>query len=240
MSDFVIIAGSETHASAWDGTRAYLDRRGFNSTLVDWSGTPWHLGFESAVDHLLKVVEIERESILLGHSIAGLFLPLVANAINARCEIYVSALIPRPGMSFFDQLLAGEEPFHSEWSAGYDDMSRSKGPIVTHRGFLEHFLFHDCGANAVDVYWKGMEKSAEGVYMSSYPATPLRDRKRAYVVCSQDRALRPEWQRHAALEFLGIQPVEISTGHCPQLAMPKELAQLLVELSGTGSSLLST
>jgi hypothetical protein len=240
MSDFVFIAGSETHSSARDSTRGYLERRGFNSTLVDRSGTPWDLGFENAVDHLLKVVEIQPESILVGHSIARLFLPLVANAINARCEIYVSALTPRPDLSFFYQLLAGEEPFHSEWAAGYGGMSRSKGPTVTHREFLEHFLFHDCGANAVDVYWKGMEKSAEGIYMSSYPATPLQDRRRAYIVCKHDRALRPEWQRHAARKLLGIQPVEISSGHCPQLAMPQGLAQLLDELSETGSSLLRT
>ena len=76
-----------------------------------------------------------------------------------------------------------------------------------------------------------MEKSAEGIYMSSYPAAPLQDRRRAYIVCSKDRAVRPEWQRHAAFESLGIQSVEISSGHCPHLAMPRELAQLLEELS---------
>jgi len=240
MSDFIFMAGSETHSGAWDSTRGYLAQRGFNSTLIDWSGTPWDLGLESAVDHLLKDVEIQSDSMLVGHSIAGLFLPLVANAISAQCEIYLSALTPRPDMSFFDQLLAGEDPFHSEWAAGYGEMSRSKEPTVTHRGFLEHFLFHDCGANAVNVYWKGMEKSAEGTYMSSYPAAPLQDRRRAYIVCSKDRALRPEWQRHAAFESLGIQAVEIASGHCPHLAMPRELAQLLEELSELRSQSLDT
>jgi hypothetical protein len=231
MTNFIFMTGSETHAGAWDSTRSCLRQRGFNSRLIDWSGTPWDLGLERAVERLLKGIEIQSDSVLVGHSIAGLFLPLVANAISARCEIYLSALTPKPGVSFFDQLLDGDDPFDGEWAAGYSEMSRSKNSPITHRGFLEHFLFHDCSPNAVDVYWKGMEKSAEGVYLSSYPAAPLQNRRRAYIVCSKDRALRPEWQRHAAFESLGIHPVEIASGHCPQLAMPSELAQLLEEIS---------
>jgi hypothetical protein len=231
MSDFIFIAGSETHPNAWDATRGYLERRGFSSTLIDWSDTSWSLGFDSAVNHFLKDVAIQPESVLVGHSIAGLFLPLVADAIKARCEIYLSALPPRPKLSFFDQLLANEEPFHREWAEGYGEMSRSKEPKVTHRWFLERFLFHDCGANAMDLYWNGMQESAKDIYITSYPAKPLPDRRRSYIVCSQDRALRPEWQHHAAFDFLGVQPVEIASGHCPHLAMPQELAHLLEELS---------
>ena len=37
-----------------------------------------------------------------------------------------------------------------------------------------------------------------------------------YIVASEDRTIRPDWQRRMARERLGVEPIEIATGHCPQ------------------------
>lgn len=49
----------------------------------------------------------------------------------------------------------------------------------------------------------------------------------AYVVCTQDAVIRPEWQRHLARDVLGVEPLELAAGHSPMLERPQELAMLL-------------
>ena len=49
-----------------------------------------------------------------------------------------------------------------------------------------------------------------------------------------DRTIRPAWQRRMARERLGVEPVELPTGHCPNVSQPDRLAELLVELTERG------
>jgi pimeloyl-ACP methyl ester carboxylesterase len=52
-----------------------------------------------------------------------------------------------------------------------------------------------------------------------------------YVVAVHDRTIRPEWQRRMARERLGVEPVELASGHCPNVSQPDRLAALLVEVA---------
>jgi pimeloyl-ACP methyl ester carboxylesterase len=42
------------------------------------------------------------------------------------------------------------------------------------------------------------------------------------------------WQRRMARERLGVEPVEIPTGHCPNVSRPDRLAELLVDVAARG------
>jgi hypothetical protein len=48
-----------------------------------------------------------------------------------------------------------------------------------------------------------------------------------YIVCTRDAVIRPEWQRHLARDVLGVEPLELDSGHSPMLECPRELALLL-------------
>ena len=48
---------------------------------------------------------------------------------------------------------------------------------------------------------------------------------------SQDKAVRPEWQRQVARDALGVEPLELDSGHSPFLTHPRELADLLESLA---------
>ena len=52
-----------------------------------------------------------------------------------------------------------------------------------------------------------------------------------YIVAGNDRTIRPEWQRQMARERLGVEPIEIPTGHCPNVSLPDGLAEILVEVA---------
>ena len=54
----------------------------------------------------------------------------------------------------------------------------------------------------------------------------LRSGRAAYIVCTQDAAIEPEWQRRAAAA-LGGDCHELAAGHSPMLTHTRELADLL-------------
>jgi hypothetical protein len=52
-----------------------------------------------------------------------------------------------------------------------------------------------------------------------------------YIVASNDRTIRPEWQRQMARKRLLVEPIEIPAGHCPNVALPDRLAEILIEVA---------
>jgi hypothetical protein len=52
---------------------------------------------------------------------------------------------------------------------------------------------------------------------------------RLCIVPTGDRTLRPEWMRGAARERLGVEAVEVSTGHCPHVSQPEAIASVLCQ-----------
>jgi pimeloyl-ACP methyl ester carboxylesterase len=58
--------------------------------------------------------------------------------------------------------------------------------------------------------------------LRAWPNVPTK-----FVLCSQDRFFPPDFFRRLAAERLGIIPDEITSGHCPALSRPGELADML-------------
>jgi hypothetical protein len=55
-----------------------------------------------------------------------------------------------------------------------------------------------------------------------------------YIVACEDRTIRPGWQRRLARDRLGVEPIEIATGHCPNVSQPDRLAEILVNVAERG------
>jgi hypothetical protein len=57
----------------------------------------------------------------------------------------------------------------------------------------------------------------------------------AYIVCTRDGVVRPDWQRRAAREGLAVEPLELEAGHSPMLTHARELADLLEQVYADGT-----
>ncbi|MDT5282482.1 MAG: hypothetical protein QOJ20_3677, partial [Mycobacterium sp.] len=55
--------------------------------------------------------------------------------------------------------------------------------------------------------------------------------KTTYVVCSDDRMLRPEWSRRTARERIDAELIELPGGHSPFYSRPAVLADVLLGLT---------
>lgn len=89
-------------------------------------------------------------------------------------------------------------------------------------------LFHDC--DLATLRW------ALSTLRLFYPERAYREPvapeiASRYVVCSQDRTVKPDWSRREAVRRLTADVVEIDAGHCPHVSRPDELADVLDMLS---------
>jgi pimeloyl-ACP methyl ester carboxylesterase len=185
----------------------------------------------------------DDDIVLVGHSMAGTIIPLVAEAVKVRQLVFVAALIPYPGISTLDQFshhldddtlksfnyqpkdLSKLEQFHSE-----PDMYEpaSVGKDYSDEAVLRHFFFHDCQPDVTQWALSKSRSQQSMAYMfETNPLKALPSVERKYIACTDDRIISPTWSRYAARKRLGVDAIELASGHCPHLSRPDLLASVL-------------
>ena len=176
--------------------------------------------FDSAGDDLVVV----------GHSLGGLTIPLIAAARPVRQLVFLAAMLPRPGRTQ-DEVIGAEPdmvlpgPAHGAY----------RGPGGETRWRPEaaaSWFFADCPADVATgaasrlrgQHWK---INGEVTPVEAWPAVP-----RAYILGTHDPVINPVWSRRVVPGVLDVQPIEIDAGHSPFLAMPAVLADALGRLAG--------
>jgi pimeloyl-ACP methyl ester carboxylesterase len=222
MATFCLVHGSTQSAAGWDRLVDELDRRGhvaiaptLPSNVPDASATRYAEAIRRALP--IDVSEI----IVVANTASGLFLPLVALHSRVRQIVFLAAVIPKIGASLIDQLRAEPDMMNPEW-VGKDPTSDE---IAT------HFLFHDCTRETAR--WALTTRRlmfARRAYEEICPLERWPDVRSAYIVCADDRTVRPAWARSAARQRLGVAPVELPGGHCPHVSRPAQLADALLAI----------
>src|SRR5580698_5858062 len=133
MARFIILTGSETKPLAWLNVERQLEAHGHLGSILSLDDVSWRSGFDLGIDALTQKIGPASQAVLIGHSIAGLVLPILGDRLEVASEIYVAAFTPSTGQSFLDRLFLGEEIFDPTWVDGYQSLIRSKDPLTTHR-----------------------------------------------------------------------------------------------------------
>ena len=90
------------------------------------------------------------------------------------------------------------------------------------------FVFHDCPPSRLEwalstrIYFYAKRALEEPCPLTTWPPVLA-----TYIACTEDRTITPAWQRRAAREWLGVEPVELPGGHCPHVSRPETLADAL-------------
>jgi Alpha/beta hydrolase family len=162
--------------------------------------------------------------IILAHSGSGTLLPAASKALKARHRVWLAAWVPSPHASILEEMRANpSETFNPDW-IGKDP---TKDPSVA-----INFLYHDCDQATIDwalttcrLFMPSAVYNQRIHLDDDIPST--------YIVASNDRTIRPDWQRRMARERLRVEPLEIATGHLPHISAPEHLAQLLAHITTT-------
>jgi pimeloyl-ACP methyl ester carboxylesterase len=224
---FALVHGAYQGAWCWDQLREELERDGHTTSAVDLPCDDPEAGAERYADEVVHSMPKTSDGVVLvGHSLAGLTVPIVAGRTKIVKTIYLGAILPIPGLSFDAQHADIDTGFTpSEGAISHPD----GGASWSESGAIEVF-FHDCDPETARASAQRMRKQH---WCITQEVTPLRrwpDAPAAYILCTDDRVISPEYSRRAAREQLGVEPIEIVGGHSPYLSRPRELATLLERL----------
>ena len=222
---FVLVHGAYHGSWCWDQLRAELDRSGHTSTAVDLPCDDPDAGAERYVDEVIHAIPRHAAAVVLvGHSLAGLTIPVAASRTRAAMTIYLCAWMPVPGLSFDAQRADVATRFEPSKPAVENPDGSASWP---EEGAIETF-YHDC---APDVAIAAARRLRPQFWRITQEVTPLRQWPAvptAYILCAEDRAVSRAYSIQAARRQLGIEPVELPGGHSPFLSRPRVLAQALI------------
>ncbi len=234
MSQFCLIHGSTQNSDCWNLLISELARLGHQAIKVDLPTGKQLSGMQYAEAIVQRLNAADEDVILVGHSVSGIFLPLVASLRQVRHLMYLASFIPKPGTSIvgqmFDESFDMIEPLWTEaWATA---TQIGKNPIDDDELML-NFLFHDCTPEVAT--WAltirrllHPEAALNEIFpLKNYPGKVAQ----SYVVCTNDRTINPNWARRAAQEFLQVEAIELPGGHCPYLSRPHYLASTLNEIA---------
>jgi Alpha/beta hydrolase family len=207
MARFVLVHGAWHGGWCWERLVTELRDRGHEVSAPDLPCD--ELGL-TAHDHAARTGS-DGESVVVGHSLAGLVIPFVP----ARLTVFLAALVPVEGV--FSGLAPGFP------ATDRDALGRSYWPTLERAG---RGLYPDLSAGDAAWAFRRLRPQARVDPVFDLPPGP-----RASIVTLRDAAIRPEWQAETARTALGVEPIELDAGHSPFVTHPRELADLLESLA---------
>jgi len=227
---FVLVHGAYHGAWCWDEVRAELESGGHSSTAVDLPCDDPDAGAERYVDEILHAIPKQAgHVVMVGHSLAGLSIPIAASRTRTAMTVYLCAILPVPGLSFDAQ--------HAAYATGFEAsrpaVDNPDGSTSCPEERAVEVFFHDC---APEVALAAARRLRPQHWRITQEVTPLRQWpavRAAYVLCTDDRMVSPAYGVVAARLQLRVDPIELPGGHSPFLSRPRELAQTLVRVAAS-------
>ena len=221
MSDIVLIHSTGQGAAGWERVEHALVERGLTAHAVELPNDA-NLLTSGFADLMRQSVGAIPAPVVLAHSGSGPLLPAAARALGARHQVWLAAWVPDPEMTFLEEVEASPETgFNPDWL--------DKDPLEND-AIAAHFLYHDCDWAtlewALSTRRRFVPLAAWAERIALAPEIPS-----TYIVARDDRTIWPEWQRRMARERLGVEPIEIASGHCPNVSQPERLADILGDVA---------
>jgi pimeloyl-ACP methyl ester carboxylesterase len=235
MATFVLLHGAYHAGWHFHLLAEELEGRGHRALAPDLPSEDPTAGAERYAAVVARALApADDEIVAVGHSLAGLVLPLLP-VLNSRIRrlVFLAAMPPDPGLSL-DQQIERDPSVFSPYQPHVVAIGHPDGSASCPEARALELFFHDCPpALAIEAaahlrrqHWR---LSQEVTPLAKWPGVPV-----DYVLCRADRVINPEWSRRMARERLGVEPLELDGGHSPFLTRPAELAALLDGLQRRG------
>jgi pimeloyl-ACP methyl ester carboxylesterase len=231
VSTFCLVHGAWHGAWCWERLVPELHALGHRAIAVDLPCEDTSVDFSGYARVVESALADEDDVVLVGHSLGGLTIPLVAAERPVRHLVFLCALIPVPGKAFREQFATDPDILRPELSDHVERDPERGLSWWSDPGKAIASLYQDC--TPADGRWAvaQLRPQATAPHVERCPLDVLPQCERTYVVGRDDRAVNPDWSRRAAGERLGVAAVELEGGHSPFLARPAQLARVLAGLA---------
>ncbi|SEN14802.1 Pimeloyl-ACP methyl ester carboxylesterase [Gemmobacter aquatilis] len=177
--------------------------------------------------HATAIAEhLPEPTILVGHSAGGFAITAAAEAAPDRVAglIHVCAYVPRDGESLAQMRRAWpDRPLSGSYNVNADRTLFSFDPAR-----IDALFYHDCPAEAralahAHLRPEPIRPQETALSLRHSPHLP-----RAYIRCTEDRAIPPAFQSAMAS---GLPQIDLPSSHSPFFSMPERLAQAIHRLA---------
>lgn len=231
MSTFALVHGGAHGGWCWEEVVPELERLGHATVAPD---LPIEDEAAGALEWAQTVVDAldgaDGDVVVVGHSMGGMCLPVVATLRPVRRLVFLGAMVPVPGTVYLDYLAS--EPGAVTF-AGAGNLAEGEVPAngsgIGWQDAVDGF-YHDLPEPVARRSWERLRPQSVTVFtercpIDTWPAVPSTS-----IVMTDDRAVGPEWSRRVARERLGADLIELPGSHSPFYSRPVELAQVLAGL----------
>jgi pimeloyl-ACP methyl ester carboxylesterase len=235
---FVLVHGSWMGKFCWAEVVPLLEKTGSPVLTLDLpahgdDSTPAEdASLEGYRDAVLGMIGDRTNVLLVGHSMAGMVISTVAEAIPAQLKalVYLSAYLPRKGESLYQ--LSMEDPNSLVGNYWRQENSENYSPAwIAAEGIVEVFC-SDCSPKDQELLVQ--RHRPEPVPPFATPVTLTEDRysavPRYYIETLQDRTVSHQLQT-LMLSRVSVQHrFQLPSSHSPFFSMPDKLVDCLAQL----------
>ena len=229
MTTFALVHGAWHGAWCWERLVPELEALGHRAIAIDLPIEDPSASFDDYADAVCEaVVDQPRDDlVVVGHSLGGLTVPLVAARRPMRHLVYLCALTPIPGQPFAKQMREDAAMLNADYPKGLGPKDALGRRAWVDNEFAAFHLFGDCDDATISAAVARLRPQALNPYGVPCSLRTFPDVACTYVVCAEDRMVNPDWSRAMARDRLGAEIVEMPGSHSPFLSRPKELASIL-------------
>lgn len=228
---FGLVHGAWHGAWCWDQLVPELEGRGFRCAAVDLPTRDPSCGGRESASMMHHALGEAGDVVLVGHSMGGLVIPIVAGLRPVRLLVYLTAFMAQPGRSMAEQLADGATMAPAWPALAARQIVHGDGSVAWPEDAAIEAFFHDCTPE--DARWAARQLRPQTWTVLREPAPPegWPPVESVAIACRDDRVVDPAWVRRVSMERLGKPAIELAGGHSPFLARPGELAGLLAALA---------
>lgn len=233
MATFALVHGAWLGAWCWERLIPELEALGHRVIVMDLPVDNSAACFDDYAEVVCAAIEdVSSEGlILVGHSMGGQTIPLVAARRPVRRLVYVCGVPPIPQQRFAQQMADESDMLNPNYARGLSEMDDQGRRCWIDEGLTHFHVFGDCDDATASAAFARLRPQSTAPYqvpctLSAHPAVDT-----TFIVCESDRMVNPDWSRRIAHQWLQADVIELPGGHSPFYSRPRELAEALNRLA---------
>ena len=230
MTVFALLHGGMHNGSCWQAVEDELRRHGHLTVAPDLpvdddaaGALQWARVAGAAIGD--AVGDSIDDLVVVGHSIAGLCVPVLATLRPVSRMVFVGGLLPVPGQSFVEHLAANADAITFP-----EPRTDGTGPFGLTWESVRDGFYHDCPEDVARRAFHEMRDQSFTVFVETCPIADWPSTPSIYILLRGDRAVGAQWARRNAVERIGADLVEMNGGHSPFFSRPIDLADTLARI----------